>query len=300
MSDPDRAALDASHAAFASLLAASPSGHSAFDRSRLVFLLYFCFLFKAQAAVVCELTSELPVSAGLGSSASFCASLAAAFYPLTFPAPLPLPLSAAALTTINVWAFEGERILHGSPSGVDNTAVVLGGVIQYRRGPPVTVHQLPHLGPMRWLIVDTRQARDTKELVAGVGRRLTADPARVQPLIDRIDALVGRLIDWIAPGGERDLTAELAPVLEELQGLLRGLGVSHERVEAVVKVARGFGCAAKLTGGGGGGCVLCLLRQGMEEGEVERMKAEMEAEGFECLQAEVGHGGVECHLLPEP
>ena len=294
--EADRDALDATQSALSALL--SPSA-SAFARSRLVFLLYFCFLYRARTAVVCELRSELPISAGLGSSASFCAALATALYALVGTSPPSAPLSGAQLALINAWAYEGERVLHGTPSGVDNTSVVYGGVILYQRGAPMT--QLPRLGRERWLIVNTRQERDTRLLVEGVGRRLRAEPQRYRPMIDRIDAIVGDCIELITrTTPATPLSAALSPLLLELQDLLSALGVSHPTVDAVVAVAAAHGVAAKLTGAGGGGCVLCLLKDSMSAGELAAMRREMEQRGFECLEAAVGQGGAEVALAAPP
>ena len=266
----------------------------------MVFLLLFCFLYRARTAVVVELSTELPISAGLGSSASYCCSLSTALYALTQPTPPSLPLSLSALTTINTWAYEGERVLHGNPSGVDNTCITHGGVILYRRHTPPT--PLPHLARERWLVVNTRQERDTKALVAGVGARLKAQPDVYQPIIDRIDELVTAfmaLIDVATPHA-RSIAPQLFPLIREAQQLLVRLGVSHDSIDRVVAAATRHGVAAKLTGAGGGGCVLCLLREDMGEEEVRLMVADMEAMGFDCLEAAVGQTGVHLQTLDEP
>jgi len=49
------------------------------DKSARVFLLYFLALFGARQAVHVRMTSELPIGAGLGSSASLCVVLSAGF-----------------------------------------------------------------------------------------------------------------------------------------------------------------------------------------------------------------------------
>lgn len=105
-----------------------------------------------------HVSSEVPLGAGLGSSGSFCVALAGATLHLAkqLASEQGRGLSLLACTClenkssassssssatshassmsfcpcmrerINAWAFEGERVLHGNPSGVDNTVSVHG------------------------------------------------------------------------------------------------------------------------------------------------------------------------------
>ena len=86
------------------------------------------------------ISSNLPIGAGLGSSASFCVSLAAAllmakFYAnaegdsidhITDSVHKSLNIDEDNLELINKWAFEGEKIIHGRPSGIDNNVSTFG------------------------------------------------------------------------------------------------------------------------------------------------------------------------------
>lgn len=95
--------------------------------------------------------STLPVGAGLGSSASFSTCAATALLLLNqrivIP-PIPAPVSADhphlshhgrhaierhSVEEANRWAFVAEKILHGNPSGVDNSVAVFGGALTYTR-----------------------------------------------------------------------------------------------------------------------------------------------------------------------
>ena len=98
--------------------------------------------FKARAT--------LPVGAGLGSSASFSTCAASALlllYGLITPPPPSedendhvhisqqgrRAISASVAEEVNKWAFVAEKILHGNPSGVDNSVAVFGGALAYTR-----------------------------------------------------------------------------------------------------------------------------------------------------------------------
>ncbi|CAG8614804.1 496_t:CDS:2, partial [Acaulospora colombiana] len=74
--------------------------------------------------------STLPIGAGLGSSASYSAS--AINYNIKHDGRRAIPSSVA--DEVNKWAFVAEKVMHGNPSGVDNTVSVFGGAIAYKRG----------------------------------------------------------------------------------------------------------------------------------------------------------------------
>lgn len=77
-------------------------------------------------------TSELPLGSGLGSSAAFCVSLSAALLALSGKVNLDFShqgwqvYGESELDLVNKWAFEGEKIIHGKPSGIDNTVSTYG------------------------------------------------------------------------------------------------------------------------------------------------------------------------------
>jgi len=80
--------------------------------------------------------SELPTSAGLGSSAAFATCLVTSLL-LAFGRISPPPQQAGDradtvqlthrdLHLINSWSFMVEKIIHGRPSGIDNSVSTYG------------------------------------------------------------------------------------------------------------------------------------------------------------------------------
>lgn len=132
--------------------------------------------------------SEVPVGAGLGSSASFTVSLATALLLHSNKTTLDLNLDL-----INHFGFEGEKIIHGNPSGVDNTIVTYGGGMIYQK--PNTFTGIPGFGGLRFLVTDTKVPKNTKKQVEMFNQRLEEYPGIMQCVIDAIHKISEDCVD---------------------------------------------------------------------------------------------------------
>lgn len=77
--------------------------------------------------------ANLPVGAGLGSSASYCVCVATALLQLNGHLSTGLDKEAQR-DLVNQWAFQAEKVIHGNPSGIDNTVSTLGGAVMFKKG----------------------------------------------------------------------------------------------------------------------------------------------------------------------
>ena len=78
--------------------------------------------------------------------------------------------------------------------------------------------------------------------------------------------------------------ARLGQAMNENQALLRTLDVSCEEIEHVCQLALAAGAlGAKLTGGGGGGCVVALA-----PGREQEVRSAWQAAGYSSFLVEVG------------
>lgn len=246
-------------------------------------------------------TSELPLGSGLGSSAAFCVSLAGSLLALTASAGLDysqqgwVTYGESGLELVNKWALEGEKIIHGKPSGIDNTVSTYGNMIKFRSG---ELSRLKSNLPIRMLITNTRVGRNTKALVAGVSERKLRHPDAMASVFDAVDSISKELSGIIQTSASDDITVtEKQEKLEELmemnQGLLQCMGVSHASIETVLRTTLKYKLSSKLTGAGGGGCVLTLLPTLLSNIVVDKVIAELESCGFQCFIAGIGGNGVE-------
>ena len=190
-----------------------------------------------------ELRSALPISAGLGSSAAVSTCLAALLLYSHEHLPLPdlhEPMPPAHTALINAWAYMAEKVIHGEPSGVDNTVATLGGAVAFTRALPtndLSENRLERISfdAVRLLITDTRVVRSTKELVARVSQQKQQDPTRVDAaftMIQHLSAEAKRLLGDSSLS-RTDLISSLSLLMDLNHLQLVQLQVGHAALEVV-------------------------------------------------------------------
>lgn len=228
-----------------------------------------------------RIASKLPASAGLGSSAAVAVAAAE-----SIGAALEEELSDEEIFQL---ALEAERLVHVNPSGVDPLVSTVGGAVAYRRGEGYVSIDPP--------------VRPTVVVGFAGSRRATGE------MVKRVEALRRRFPEVMAPlfhaGGHLTIEAanalgagdleRLGELLNINHGLLCAIGVSTRKIDKLVCLARRAGAlGAKLTGAGGGGCMIALCReegadrvaQAIEKGGGVAMKVRMDAEGVRVEEAE--------------
>ncbi|KAJ1647359.1 Mevalonate kinase [Coemansia asiatica] len=244
---------------------------------------------REQGFSIC-VRSLLPVGAGLGSSAAFNIALASAL--LRLNGLVDRADSTEERELVNKWAFKGEQVAHGTPSGIDNSVATFGGFLQYTKGTaPV---QLGSAHYLRVLICDTRVPKSTKALVAGVRVLRDAHPDAIDSVMDAIGSIsltAARMFRNARTPADA-LQNHLADAVRLNHALLVALGVSHPSLERVRDVAAAHSMPAKLTGAGGGGCALALIPPSATDGDIESVIRELSVEGIRCYPTVIGGCGV--------
>lgn len=210
------------------------------------------------------------------------------------------------LHLINKWGFEAEKLVHGTPSGIDNTISVFGGAIKFKSGIFTPMEKMPKLSI---LLVYTKVPRSTKKIVAGVRQNHTKYPQVTSPILDSIEAIVLKseftleeIWDLTNQDDNEELQAKRKRLYTSLQELfainhhlLNALGVGHSSLDKVHHIACENGLTAKLTGAGGGGCAVVLLTPDISHEHISEVKVQMESVGFNCWETSVGSRGVSLH-----
>jgi len=204
-----------------------------------------------------QTSSRLPSAAGLGSSAALSASTAAALMHIN---------GEISETRLARAAYEVEWLgqdRQGSP--IDTSASAHGNAIfvddekhddhfwTLRRGDDVWhVHDQP-IDRMRFVIGHSGEKGKTDELVSKV--------KMYHERTDVAEKVVQDIGDTARDGRqalrEGDLE-RLGELMDEAHELLGMLGVSTGRLDELCRAARDHAHGAKLTGAGGGGCIVAL------------------------------------------
>ncbi len=211
--------------------------------------------------------SRIPRAAGLGSSAAFAAALAAAFGSAR---------GGVDRAELAQRAFDIERDAQGVGSPGDTSTVVAGGYVAINGGAEVplwTVRSADRVWEVRrvsdpgwvWVVAHSGIPRSTGDAVRAVGRRLEA--ADGAELLAEFAKVAREGIRAVAHGDR----AGVAELLRRNQELLREVGVSHPRLEALLDAAAPAAEAAKLTGAGAGGSIVALPVPGQETELVRRL-----------------------------
>ena len=254
---------------------------------------------------VYTLRSVIPIGAGLGSSASITVCIAAALLlqirALSGPHPdQPAEEGRLQIERINRWAFVGEMCIHGNPSGVDNTVASQGKAVVFQRSDyskPPSVKPLWNFPELRLLLVDTKQPKSTAFEVAKVAKLKERHPQITESIFNAIDKVSEEAAELLV--GE-DFNPEELSSLEDLgklmtinHGLLIALGVSHPRLERIRELVDDEGVGwTKLTGAGGGGCSITLLKPEVSEERLQRLENALDKEDYPKFQVMLGCDGV--------
>ncbi|XP_017469767.1 PREDICTED: mevalonate kinase [Rhagoletis zephyria] len=255
-----------------------------------------------QSGFQVNIDTEMNIGSGLGSSASFGAVLSAAFLLLTghFDEQTYLKVENQAL--ISQWAFEAERIMHGTPSGVDNTVVTYGGMLRFVKGQGFQSINIQR--PLNIMLVDSRISRSTADIVAKVRHLWETFPKVVDSIWDACEEIVTNAIPLYENFGNAKDDSEKFEKLERLfqinNDLLKAIGVTHPKLEQIFAIAFKRGFFSKITGAGAGGFAIVLLPENFESNQVYwKLKEELESAGFGVQSTTAGGDGLRIKALED-
>jgi mevalonate kinase len=188
------------------------------------------------------INSQIPSSSGLGSSAAVTVATLSAIND-------EFRMNKTREDIANM-AFEIEKkVQKGRASPTDTTVSSYGGIVlisggSRRRLPPQNMHLV---------IGDSLVSHSTARMVEQVAELKKNHQNIVDPVLDAIEAVSMSAIHYL------NHPKELGRYMNMNHALLEVLGVGHPQLAKMVLAARNAGAfGAKITGAGGGGCMVAL------------------------------------------
>jgi mevalonate kinase len=188
------------------------------------------------------INSQIPSSSGLGSSAAVTVATLSAIND-----EFQLEKTRDEIAEM-AFAIE-KKVQKGRASPTDTTVSSYGGIVlitgtSRRRLPPINLHIV---------IGDTLISHNTSQMVEQVSELKKKHPDIVNHLLDAIEVISLNAIHHL------NNPPELGRYMDMNHALLDALGVGHPALSRLVLAARSAGAfGAKLTGAGGGGCMVAV------------------------------------------
>jgi mevalonate kinase len=228
--------------------------------------------FDGKIGLDININAEFPYGVGLGSSAACSIATIAAVSTLFGK----LSKKKICDMSLNV-----EKLVHGTPSGADSAICTYGGLMLFDR--EKGARPINSKVDMRLIIANSGIQRITGKLVSKVKERGAKEPEIFMGLANMSENITMQALQAIKA---RDY-GELGALMTLNHSLLRRLGVSTNALDKLVEKALSNGAlGAKMTGAGGGGCIIALTNKTSTQKVIRAMR------GYEVFASRVENDGV--------
>ena len=189
-----------------------------------------------------EVSLDIPIGAGLGSSAAITVA--------TLTAAARYTQQEMTSEQIAKISHQVELEVQGAASPMDTAISTYGGVIYLHNGKTTPLQPAKDL-PL--IVGSTSQPGNTGKLIAEVAMLKNTYPIIINSIFDTIETVTNEAKQAITKGDEK----RIGELMNINQGLLDALGVNTWELSHLVYQARQAGAlGSKLTGAGGGGSMI--------------------------------------------
>lgn len=219
--------------------------------------------------------SDIPTGSGLGSSSAIAVAVVKAIS----------EAYGKSLTDerINEIAYECEKLIHGTPSGGDNSASCFGGLIWFKKAQPKNEiislkKEIPHKLENFVLIYSGEPTKNTGELIQMV--RDIPESER-NPKMQELDKMAHEMKEVLKKRNYK----RMKEIINKTNEILVSFGLSTPETEEICEKITSLGGAAKMCGACGGGIVLAWhdkpekILKAMNEMKYDAWPADLAVEG---------------------
>lgn len=228
-----------------------------------------------KAPIKITYSGTLLAGSGVGASAASCVSLARAL-----SAEFNLGYS---IEEINNVAWQGEFPYHGIASGVDNTASTYGGLLLFQlKNEQKHFERIHPPKPFGVVLANSGITANTALLDEFTEKQKEEEP---ELFSTRLKTIMARAYD-MKQALEAGNLEKVGKLMSENHEILIEMGLSHEKLIYLCKLALEKGAlGAKVTGGGRGGYMIALTPGKHLQ---ETVASTFEKEGYKVIRATIG------------
>lgn len=219
--------------------------------------------------------SDIPYGMGLGSSAAAAVATVAALSKIFN--------KKVEDKKILKLAIEAEKLVHKNSSGADCIISAQGGLIFFQKH--TRFKKVAPKKELSFILINTGIRHSTGQLVNIVKKYQQQNPREFVDLCKTSEEITKRAARALEDG-DNIMVGEL---MTENQRLLHKIGVSNEIIDRIINLCSGYGAlGSKITGAGGGGCILVLTEQENRENFISKIRKE----GLKCISVTLESKGL--------
>ena len=218
--------------------------------------------------------SEIPSGVGLGSSSACCVAGAAAISKL---------FEKTSKEKILELAIEAERTIFQNTSGADCTVCTFGGLMEYDKEKGFS--QIKSKPNFHLVIANSNIEHSTEVVVSNVKQFKEKNEEKFFIMCQKESELVNRVNIMLK---NNDLQG-LGKCMKDNQEFLETIGISNEKLRKMIKIVENSAFGAKITGAGGGGCIIALS----DELNLEKIISELKMNNYECFSVKIDFKGLD-------
>lgn len=230
--------------------------------------------FNHKKGLQITIESNIPSGVGLGSSSACCVAAAASISGI---------FTKLSREKILELAIEAERTVFKNVSGADTTICTYGGIIEYDR--ESGFKKLDLNSNLNLVIANSMQTHSTNKVVSKVQKFKEENSELFLKLCEKESELIKNVHQALSDNDYELLGKSML----ENQNLLETIGVSNEKLSSMIEIANKTSYGSKLTGAGGGGCIISLT----DENKIEETIKNLKDMKIDCFSTKIDSKGLD-------
>ena len=219
--------------------------------------------FVKQYSFICELSSQIPIGFGLGSSAALNVSIV---HGLTYTICKLINQDCLSKKVIARIANQAEKVYHTNPSGIDVSTSVNGGLVffnNFNDYNAINNIDFFNKNDIQIYLLSTDKKRDCKTFTGKVSQLKKDNIKLFEESIQSIGNITKSIIQLVKQKNPIQIE-EFFTLVKENQRLLHTINVSTDEIDNIINILLKNNFYGKITGAGGGGFIVAFIHSSAE------------------------------------